>query len=282
MRALKGKVAAEWYTVYYRDRKRRSTKIGSFPTLGLAAARKAFREEFAPAISAGASPTGKHVRKSHRNASAGHGTVRELFDGYIDDLKSRSARSADAAEKILLTSKRTPPVIKSIGGDREAATIGPEDIVGHLASIHSRGKVTMAAITRSYVSAAFSWGMKAEHSYTGKHMGMRWGIKANPVTPIAADPNAKRTSDRFLSPREFRALWKWLDRTKINSKANEAIMLEMALGQRVEETLRISDAVFDRGARMLYWPGKACNGSPASSLTHLRSTFTCTSRSRAA
>jgi len=269
VRALKSKVVAEWYAVYYRSGKRLMTKIGSYPTMGLADARKAFREDFAPAISTGASPDGRLARASHKRARGAGGTVEDLFTAYVAHLRSEGKRSAEIAERILLTAPKATPVADSIGRGRLAAGIGPGDIVGHLAEVHGRGSVVMASNVRSWVSAAFAWGMQSEHSYTGEHVGTRWGIKANPVAPIASDPAAKRTSNRFLSPREFRDFWDWLNLTRENSRANEPLMLQLALGQRGEEILRISDAVFDVGQRMLFWQ-ETKNGTPhAVPLTNL-------------
>src|SRR3984893_10538426 len=57
IRPFAGRVTAEWYAIWYRDGKRVSVKISSYPILSLADARRKFREEYAPAISTGAEPT---------------------------------------------------------------------------------------------------------------------------------------------------------------------------------------------------------------------------------
>jgi hypothetical protein len=57
VRALNGRVIAEWYAVYYRDGRRTMSKIASYPDLSIAEARKKFREKYAPAISRGAEQT---------------------------------------------------------------------------------------------------------------------------------------------------------------------------------------------------------------------------------
>lgn len=53
IKVYKNRVTAEWYVIYYRGQKRVKLKIGSYPTISLADARKLFREEYAPTISAG-------------------------------------------------------------------------------------------------------------------------------------------------------------------------------------------------------------------------------------
>jgi hypothetical protein len=47
---------SEFYACWYRDGHRRMSKLGSYPTTSFADARKRFREEFTPAISARAEP----------------------------------------------------------------------------------------------------------------------------------------------------------------------------------------------------------------------------------
>jgi hypothetical protein len=62
VRPLASQIASEWYAVYYRGGKRTMTKIGSYPTLSIADARKMFRESYAPKISSGENPSGPRAR----------------------------------------------------------------------------------------------------------------------------------------------------------------------------------------------------------------------------
>lgn len=55
-RILSARVTTERYAVYHRSGRRILNKIGSYPTMPLGEARKKFREEYAPTISAGADP----------------------------------------------------------------------------------------------------------------------------------------------------------------------------------------------------------------------------------
>ena len=50
IRATDADAMSEFYAVWYRDGKRLMSKLGSYPTISLAAARRRFREEFAPTI----------------------------------------------------------------------------------------------------------------------------------------------------------------------------------------------------------------------------------------
>lgn len=255
-------VATEWYAVYYRDGKRLHSKIGSYPTLSSADARKKFREEYAPAISAGAEPESAAARRSHRKEA---GKLGELFTAYVGSLRADGKRSADKVQSML------DDVAASIGEDRLAGSIEAKDVVPHLADIHDRGCRAMAKQVRAYVSAAFAFGMKAEHDYRQKSAGTRWGIKINPVAAIPADPDASPPRDRFLMPQEFRTLWLWLSEYETESLAASALKIVLATGQRIEEVLRITSTatddpargVYDQSKRMVYW-GKTKTGVPHS------------------
>src|SRR5271154_6911324 len=56
IRPMATRVAAEWYAVFYRDGMRTAAKLGSYPTVAVAEARREFLTEYAPAISAGKAP----------------------------------------------------------------------------------------------------------------------------------------------------------------------------------------------------------------------------------
>jgi hypothetical protein len=271
-----GRVAAEWYAVFHSLGKRAKAKLGSYPAMTVADARRAFFKDYAPAILAGQDPTAARRRK----ASAG--TVGELFEAYVDHLRRDGKRSADLAhhyllgrghlralKKLAITSAesrcgdvQSPPsgMAKAIGASRPASTIVPGDIVPHLARIHGRGARAMANAVRAYLSAAFSFGLKAEHDFTRADVDARWGLKLNPVAAIPADSGANQAGHRFLSPEEFRIFWLWLDAYRARSLIASAVMLKLATGQRTEEILCISDSGYDRQKTMLNWE-KTKNGT---------------------
>jgi hypothetical protein len=243
IRAIGKRTVGEHYAVYHRDQKRRMCKLGSYPTLSLAEARKRFREEFAPAISAGAEPPSAAARRRHK-ASAG--TVTALFAAYVENLRASGKRSADGVERIL------KEAASAIGRERVAGEVEPTDIVPYLAEIHGRGSAVMASIARAYLSAAFAYGMKAEHDYTRKDAGARWGIKSNPVAAIKAD-NVSRPRNRFLSPTELLTFWRWLESYATDSGMAHVLRLMLATGQRTEEILRITTAGYERPRALLFW-----------------------------
>ena len=102
---------AEFYACWYRDGRRLLSKLGSYPTISLGDARRRFREEFAPTISAGAERTSAAARRRHRKNA---GTVAELFTAYVASLKAGGKRSADRVEYLLLAAG------SAIGAERRA------------------------------------------------------------------------------------------------------------------------------------------------------------------
>src|SRR5262249_26162928 len=149
---LKKRVVAEWYAVSRRGGKRQMAKIGTYPDISLKVARMSFESEFSPGIRAG-----KRPRK--RSGEAG-GTLSSLFAAYVANLRDRGKRVADRVEGFLTDAA------SEIGGARPAADIEPSDITPYLASIHRRGAQAHANTIRSFISAAFSFGLKAEHDFT--------------------------------------------------------------------------------------------------------------------
>jgi integrase len=255
-----GGVTAEWYAVYYVAGAREMAKLGSYPLLGVAEARRVFAAEWAPKIAAGENPA------VARRQAAAVGTLGELRDAYLASLRDARKRVADLVEGY------PKPVVAEIGAGRPAATIGPEDIVPCLATIHSRGAAAHANTVRTYIAAMFSFGLKAEHDFTRQQTGGGWGLKTNPASAIPANKAARRVGNRFLSKAELRAFWHWLLPYRTESLIASAILLRIATGQRTEEILKIATmatasaapdklAAYDRAAGTLYW-GKTKNKLP--------------------
>jgi hypothetical protein len=83
-----------------------------------------------------------------------------LFAAYAASLRAAGKRSADNANGTLADAA------DPIGPSRPAAEVTPGDIVPHLSAIHDPGAKVRTVVVRAYLSAAFAYGMKSEHSYT--------------------------------------------------------------------------------------------------------------------
>ena len=245
--------SAEWYAQWHRDGARLTTKLGSYPSLGLAAARKLFREEFAPEILAGRNPSGSRSWTHRRGA-----TVRDLFEAYVEHLEARKKPAAYAARRLLLGPKGAAD---AIGANRPASDVGPKEIAKHLAAIHGRGTITEANSSHAYIRAAFNFGIRSIHCYFEEAAATDWGLKSNPASCVPVNKLAFRPRDRTLNAAEFRSLWEWLASKEGRRWFNHApaLRLMMATGQRPGEILRLGVANYDRERGLLHWP-KTKNG----------------------
>jgi integrase len=183
--------------------------------------------------------------------------VAELFSAYVASLRAAGKRSAGNAEDLLTAAA------ESIGSSRPAAEIAPGDVVPHLSAIHDRGSKVQAATSRAYMSAAFAYGMKAEHSYTRRDAGASWGLTSNPIAAIPVAEGVSDARDRFLSPAEVRTFWGWLEAYDVDSGLSPALRLMLATGQRSEEILRITAATYEPARALVFWETTK-NGLPHS------------------
>jgi hypothetical protein len=174
-----------------RNGKRTKSKIGSYPAISLAAARSIFQRDFAEVIQKGSSI--KIV------GDARPGTVTDLFEAYVKNLRDAGKSSWREAEKGL------DKVADIIGRNRLARDISPDDVLGALRPIYERGKLAMADHTRSYVRSAYSWGIKSEHDYRSTSP-RRFKLASNPAGAIPTEP--KVVGARWLDEDEFVQLYR--------------------------------------------------------------------------
>jgi hypothetical protein len=248
VRVVSNRLIAEWYAAWYRDGKRRKTKLGGYPALSLGEARNKFRETIAPTIRTGGNPTGPQARKDKTGI-----TVKDLFKTYVDDLRNAKAASVREVERILLGSKGDGGAAKAIGASKQANEVGVDNITPHLEDIYDRGSIRMADMTRSYIGAAYAFAMKSRGNYTNRAAAAKWGITVNPILGTYRDRNAQIAGQRYLQPGEFRAFWNWtLTKDKVTNAAPAARLL-LATGQRVTEILRITETGYDRSESIVDW-----------------------------
>jgi integrase len=248
------RVIAEWYAHWFRDGKKGTTKLGTYPALSLADAREKFRKDYAPAIASGANPTGPRARRDKTGI-----TVTDLFKAYVADLARVGAASARDVSRVLLGSKGDGGVAEALGRTRRANAIGRDDIIPILREINTRGRRAMAAATRGYIGAAYAFAIKSGGSYLSEGSNTDWGITVNPVSAIDSDSKAKKPGQRYLLPSEFRAFWKWAETRDTVSQATPAARILMATGQRISEIMAITDESYDRVESIVDW-AKTKNG----------------------
>jgi integrase len=240
------RVTAEWMAQQWRDGKRTKSKIGSYPPMSLAEAREIFKRDYAEIILKGSSIK---VASDSRP-----GTVADLFDAYVQHLKSADKSSWPDADANLQKAADT------FGRNRLARAITSDDVIGVLRPIYERGKRAMADHVRSYIRSAYSWGIKSEHDYRSASP-RRFNLSINPAASIPTEP--KMTGTRWLSEQEFVSLYRWLEYpdVPVHPPYARAVRILMLTGQRVEEIASLHADQWDAQERIIDW-SKTKNGKP--------------------
>lgn len=246
LKPMPTRVTADWMVQQWRDQKRLRKKLGAYPSMSLAQAREVFRRDFADNIQKG--------RSIKIAGDARPGTVADLFEAYVRHLKTAGKMSWKETEKGL------NKVADTLGRNRPAREIEPDEIVEVIRPIYERGRKAMADHVRSYIGAAYGWGMKAEHDYRSS-APRRFRLVYNPAAGIPTEP--KTVGTRWLEEEEFVRLYRWLEHpdTSVHPPYTRAVRILMLTGQRVEEIARLHVDQWDAAEQIVDW-SKTKNGRP--------------------
>ncbi|NTJ06960.1 tyrosine-type recombinase/integrase [Rhizobium lusitanum] len=238
MKPMPTRVTADWMAQQWRDAKRLKKKLGSYPSMPLSKARELFNRDFADMIQKG--------RSIKIAGDTRPGTVADLFEAYVAYLKEGGKSSWKEAEKGL------NKIADTLGRNRPARDIEPDEITAIIRPIYERGKRSMADHVRSYIRSAFSWGLKSEHDYRST-AARRFRLTYNPAAGIPTEP--KTIGTRWLSEDEFVRLYRWLEcpDTPVHPSYARAVQIIMLTGQRVEEIARLHIDQWDAKERIIDW-----------------------------
>ena len=244
LKPMPTRVTAEWMAQQWRHGRRTKSKIGSYPRTSLSEAREIFKRDYAEIILKGSS-----IKVA---VDARPGTVVDLFEAYIENLKSLDKSSWPDAKANL---NKAADVL---GRNHLARDIGPDDVLGVLRPIYERGKRSMADHMRSYIRSAYSWGLKSEHDYRSASP-RRFKLVHNPAAGIPTEP--KVVGVRWLREDEFARLYRWLEcpNAPVHPPYMRAVRILMLTGQRVEEIAALHVDQWDAKERIIDW-SKTKNG----------------------
>ncbi len=212
----------------------------------LSKARMVFNRDFADTIQKG--------RSIKIAGDTRPGTVADLFEAYVQHLKEAGKPSWKETEKGL------NKIADTLGRNRQAREIEPDEVADVIRPIYERGARAMADHVRSYIRSAYSWGMKSEHDYRSSSP-RRFRLAYNPAAGIPTEP--KNVGTRWLDEDEFLRLYRWLEcpDAPVHPPYTRAVRILMLTGQRVEEITRLHVDQWDSRDHIIDW-SKTKNGKP--------------------
>lgn len=168
-------------------------------------------------------------REEMENAT---GTVNQLFACYLTHLKNSgkvSYRQIKASFE-----KDIKPAI----GNLKAREVKPIQIRNIIRSVYNRGSKIQASHIRSYLMAAYTFGLKADYDAV-QSLDIQFRIEYNPARDIPV-PARSQPGERNLSAEEIYALWHRLETSNMSNASRTVIRLLFATGgQRVQEVLHM-------------------------------------------
>lgn len=246
---LRPGTAPEWYLRRWTDGRPALVKLGTYPALSLADARRRYRDHAGQAAP-GETPRATAARIARERADLA--TLADLAGAYVAHLGAR--RSAREARRVLIDGPDAAARHLPAG---PANAIEPGDVAGWLARWADRGALVAGNQARATLRAAYSWGQKFDFDPTRYRNGApppRFAIRSNPA---AAVPNlgARGAGVRWLDLDEIRTFFDWC-RTgagRTDPRALVALRLVLLTGQRVEQILRLTDGHLDRRPGWASW-----------------------------
>ena len=244
----------EWYFRYKHMGKIVYYKVGTFPSYTVSEARAKYNElshdyqlntDVKGVLAKKARETArKTAEENHKyQIDLGRGNFKQLTDAYVSSLRKAGKRSADEAEGIFERYVyRHQPEIENT----KANLIDKDDIRDLLARMIQRGITTQTNRTRSYLRAAFQYGIEQDNdpmTYTIE--SVKFHLEVNPVAVVPRQKSFEIPGERVLSDRELSDLWYAFSdyRDMANRPVfimNSFIRFVIAVGgQRILELLRI-------------------------------------------
>lgn len=177
------------------------------------------------------------------------GTLSELCETYVSSLYRQGKKSARVVKGAftLYVLEPFPNLAKT-----KAKDITVEDIVTIIRRMIEKGITTTSNRLRSYLHAAYEYGMKADNNPREQvEHGKRFLIEHNPVSAVPRQADFERVRERYLNHQEINRLWYDFTPSLPNRSPVYGLLLRFMLataGNRPEQLAqcRWSDIDFER------------------------------------
>jgi integrase len=191
---------------YFWEGKKQQIKIGQFMQgFSLAQAEEAGRK-IAAQLQQGINPKADKEEKARAKKqaireAAQKGSVQDLFEAYTDNMKQDGKRTFAAVLASLEKETRDilPPTTK-------AKDVTAEHIKLILAEMIKRGALVQSNRVRSYLMAAFNYGLKHDNNPASMGRGVLFGLSDNPVRNIPKQDKAEKVGQGCLTLADLKHL----------------------------------------------------------------------------
>lgn len=234
------------FCIYYSSpetNQRRMLNLGKYPAVTLSAARDACRQARIQ-IDNGVDPIEARKRDEaaenlRLSKEANQGTVAQLFNLYIDDLNLNGKRASHNVRKIF--EHDISPFIGSL----HASVITKDDCSDIIARVASRGALVQANRVRSYLLAAFNFGLICNDIPQWRGKTPDFSLLYNPATQTQKAIKKESPRTRYLTKAEVMKLWGSIGVDAMHRDLALVIKLLLATGQRIEEVLQAEWSEFN-------------------------------------
>lgn len=191
---------------YYQDGKRKFITLGRYSNdFGLAQAR-AVAVNYGDMLKSGLDPLAeieqqKQKEQTTAQEEARSGSIQQLFDSYIENMKERGRRTYQRVKQQL--EQNTFPIIPPHTKAKDVTTL---QIVEVIAALIERGAPVESNRVRSALHAAFQFGMLHDNNPAYRHKHSIFGLTFNPVAAVPKQSHVEKVGDNFLSFPEVREL----------------------------------------------------------------------------
>ncbi|MFT6910612.1 MAG: integrase [Oleiphilaceae bacterium] len=228
--------------------KRRFLKLGLYPEISLKDAREKARDIRAM-INTGIDPVEEELRRIQMHdakieSDNNRGTVEQLFEYYVRDLDLDGKASKDEVARIYYKD------IHVILGHMKTKDVTKKDCALVIKKVVERGSDNMANRVRSYMHAAFNFGIYAEDEPRWMGDIPEFDLLHNPVTQTRRHLKNEKVGERALSKDEVKLLWGTLDHSVMKPRFILAIKILVSTGQRVRQLLEAQWSEFNFDERV--------------------------------
>jgi integrase len=173
------------------------------------------------------------------------GDIGQLFGLYIDKMKrDRSNRHYLCVKRCL-----SGEMLTALGTTTKVNTVESTHITAALRPIAARGSLIMTNRARSYLSAAFTFGLHFDLSSERKEDDPLFRLKYNPVTAVPKTISSEKPADRVLDENELKVFWDLIETSQLADERK--ILLKLLIifgGRRVTEIIEAPWTEFDLNA----------------------------------